>query len=92
MIVCRDVANVFVCGFFFLLLFHFQADQAYEYYDNLTELEMPNSTVQDHRQLTEWSQAGSDSVSMPLDMTFNDGHRLSIIVYRYAIHSIPISL
>lgn len=45
---------------------------------------MPNlTTVQDHRQLTEWSKAGGNSTEMPLDMIFNDGHRLSIVVYRH---------
>lgn len=45
---------------------------------------MTHPTVQDHRQLTEWSQAAGNTNTndMPLDMTFNDGHRLSIIVYR----------
>ncbi|XP_055305439.1 adipokinetic hormone/corazonin-related peptide receptor variant I isoform X2 [Sitodiplosis mosellana] len=43
---------------------------------------MPNTTiVQDHRQLTEWSKAGGNSTEMPLDMVFNDGHLLSIVVY-----------
>lgn len=46
---------------------------------------MPNTIVQDHRNLPNWSEVnnGSDSQSlMPIDMVFNDGHRLSITVYR----------
>lgn len=57
-----------------------------EYYndtDYYQDINMPNSTVQDHRQLHAWSEAGSNSTGLPLDMKFNDGHRLSIAVYRY---------
>lgn len=45
-----------------------------------------NTIVQDHRQLSEWSEAGNETKDkdLPIDMTFNDGHMLSIIVYRYA--------
>lgn len=46
---------------------------------------MLNKTiVQDHRQLSEWSEAGNETKDkdLPIDMTFNDGHMLSIIVYR----------
>ncbi|XP_037911610.1 gonadotropin-releasing hormone receptor isoform X1 [Hermetia illucens] len=49
---------------------------------------MPNSgneVVQDHRILSEWSMAGPDNqsepIQLPIDMRFNDGHRLSITVY-----------
>lgn len=54
---------------------------------------MPNSgneVVQDHRILSEWSMAGPDNqsepIQLPIDMRFNDGHRLSITVYRYVWH------
>lgn len=53
------------------------------YYDYENNTEMPNSTVTDHRQLRDWSEAGGNSTDMPLDMVFNDGHRLSIVVYRH---------
>lgn len=43
-----------------------------------------NTVVQDHRQLSDWSEAGNETKDkdLPIDMTFNDGHMLSIIVYR----------
>lgn len=75
---------------FILVFFDFSRSIVEEFYNdyydnyNYTDSEMSNSSsiVQDHRQLTGWSEAGSDTAHMPLDMTFNDGHRLSIIVYR----------
>lgn len=50
------------------------------------EEDMHNNTiVQDHRQLSDWSEAGNETKDkdLPIDMTFNDGHMLSIIVYRW---------
>lgn len=61
----------------FLLLF-----LTLDYYDynNMTNT---NTIVQDHRRLHEWSLANNGSnITLPVDMVFNDGHRLSIIVYR----------
>lgn len=43
-----------------------------------------NTIVQDHRKLSEWSWARNDT-GLPIDMVFNDGHRLSIIVCRYIL-------
>lgn len=39
-----------------------------------------NTIIQDHRNLHDWSNI--NNTQMPIDMVFNDGHRLSIIVYR----------
>lgn len=47
---------------------------------------MPNSTtVPDDTELTEWFRRTyrGNSTEMPLEMVFNDGHRLSIAVYRH---------
>lgn len=49
-----------------------------------------NTKVEDHRNLDEWSVlVGNMSTNLtlnesdyPIDMKFNDGHRLSITVYR----------
>ncbi|XP_018328749.1 gonadotropin-releasing hormone II receptor [Agrilus planipennis] len=47
----------------------------------------PNNRIQDHRVLDDWSEASINStleaggLDLPIDMRFNDGHRLSIIVY-----------
>lgn len=49
-----------------------------------------NTKVEDHRNLDEWSVlVGNMSTNLtlnesdyPIDMQFNDGHRLSITVYR----------
>lgn len=51
-----------------------------------------NKNVYDHRVLSEWSKVNdnqknlSNNVScvdeLPIDMIFNDGHRLSMTVYR----------
>lgn len=41
--------------------------------------------VQDHRQKTDWSEVDNNQTTdgqLPIDMVFNDGHRLSITVYR----------
>lgn len=55
--------------------------------ENVTDTIMPNSTSpQDNILITAtgWSEFnGGNSTDMPLDMVFNDGHRLSIAVYRY---------
>lgn len=55
--------------------------------ENGTDTIMPNSTPpQDNILITAtgWSEFnGGNSTDMPLDMVFNDGHRLSIAVYRY---------
>lgn len=55
--------------------------------ENATDTIMPNSTSpQDNILITAtgWSEFnGGNSTDMPLDMVFNDGHRLSIAVYRY---------
>ncbi|XP_017770687.1 PREDICTED: gonadotropin-releasing hormone II receptor-like [Nicrophorus vespilloides] len=40
-----------------------------------------NVEVEDHRNLLEWSAVSLDNSTLPIDMRFNDGHRLSIIVY-----------
>lgn len=55
-----------------------------DYYDNSSssEFEMGDSTFSDHSFITQWPLNDSNSTEMPLDMVFNDGHRLSIIVYR----------
>lgn len=47
---------------------------------------MPNSeaieNIYDHRTLTEWSEVDTaKELNLPNNMVFNDGHRLSIIVY-----------
>lgn len=39
-----------------------------------------NLDVEDHRNLKEWSLAGN-STHLPIDMRFNDGHLISIVVY-----------
>lgn len=55
--------------------------------ENVTDTIMPNSTLPEDNILitaTGWSEFnGSNSSGMPLHMVFNDGHRLSIAVYRY---------
>lgn len=53
-------------------------DDVDDYEENMTN----NTIVQDHRKLFEWSWARNNS-GLPIDMVFNDGHLLSIIVYRY---------
>lgn len=43
-----------------------------------------NQEIQDHRNLLDWSQApgeNSTDIELPIDMRFNEGHILSIIVY-----------
>ncbi|KRT85046.1 hypothetical protein AMK59_2085 [Oryctes borbonicus] len=43
-----------------------------------------NEEIPDHRDLIEWSLASNESNitnNLPLDMRFNDGHVLSIVVY-----------
>lgn len=42
--------------------------------------------VQDHRQKPNWSQVDLEH-DLPIDMIFNDGHRLSVTVYRYVNNS-----
>lgn len=48
--------------------------------------------IQDHRRKSVWSQALNNNQNdtfnqfpLPIDMQFNEGHRLSIWVYRYKI-------
>lgn len=54
----------------------------YDNDDDDNDTNMTNNTiVQDHRNLFEWSEARNSS-GLPIDMVFNDGHLLSIIVYR----------
>lgn len=49
-----------------------------------------NKNVYDHRVLSDWSAVNDNQnqtniscvdVELPIDMVFNDGHRLSIAVY-----------
>ncbi|XP_022920796.1 adipokinetic hormone/corazonin-related peptide receptor variant I-like isoform X2 [Onthophagus taurus] len=40
-----------------------------------------NEKITDHRNLLYWSDTNNDTNELPLDMQFNDGHVLSIIVY-----------
>lgn len=43
-----------------------------------------SENVEDHRFLKEWSEANEssgDQEHFPIDMRFNDGHKLSIIIY-----------
>lgn len=52
---------------------------------------MPNTIVQDHRNLPNWSEVNNESDIrnlLPIDMVFNDGHRLSITVYRLIFKAI----
>lgn len=59
----------------------------------MSVLSMPstevNANVFDHRVLTDWSEVGINrtngsnaELQLSIDMVFNDGHRLSITVYR----------
>lgn len=82
---------LFACVRFFLLSDNDNNyNDTYYYLDsseNVTDTIMPNSTSpQDNILITAtgWSEFnGGNSTDMPLDMVFNDGHRLSIAVYRY---------
>lgn len=48
-----------------------------------------NKNVYDHRVLSDWSAVNDNQTNniscvneqLPIDMVFNDGHRLSIVVY-----------
>lgn len=42
-----------------------------------------NTVVEDHRKLPDWS--ATNGTDLPLDMRFNEGHKLSIVVYRLEI-------
>lgn len=87
----NECENVLISIFFFFVFFD-EIDDSFEYYDNWTttesyaESDMPNSTIQDHRLTSSWSLASyNDSyntTTLPEDMQFNDGHRLSIFCYR----------
>lgn len=48
----------------------------------------------DHRSLSDWSNVNSTNGTMHLseDMVFNNGHRLSITVYRWVKTAIPTPL
>lgn len=41
---------------------------------------MADNTIQEHGFITVWPT--NNTSEMPLDMIFNDGHRLSVAVYR----------
>lgn len=42
----------------------------------------PDATVQDHRNLQHWSETNyTSNETLPINMRFNDGHKLSISVY-----------
>lgn len=88
----KDINILMVINLGILILFRnfIDNDLYYEDSDNYTDpynytTIMPNTTSpQDNILLTPtgWSEAGYNSTDMPLDMVFNDGHRLSIAVYR----------
>jgi gonadotropin-releasing hormone receptor len=43
-----------------------------------------SETVQDHRNLLDWTETSLDNATqhkLPINMRFNEGHQLSIIVY-----------
>lgn len=67
------------CGWFDLESGNYDNSSEY-YYDNSSEFDMADNTIQEHRYITVWPT--SNSTEMPLDMIFNDGHRLSVAVYR----------
>ncbi|KAJ3640369.1 hypothetical protein Zmor_003671 [Zophobas morio] len=50
-----------------------------DYYENMKDIPGASETVQDHRNLHAWSNATQDK--LPINMRFNEGHQLSIIVY-----------
>lgn len=47
------------------------------------EIDPYNTVIQDHRNLEDWSITNETggAVHFPIDMQFNDGHKLSIITY-----------
>lgn len=75
---------------FFFVADNYNENDTYYYSDsseNVTATNMPNNTSpQDDILITAngWSEfnGGGNSTEMPINMVFNDGHRLSIAVYR----------
>lgn len=66
------------------LLGNFNSSEYYDDYLYFTT-DMPNNSSPQETILISangWSEANTNSTEMPSDMVFNDGHRLSIAVYR----------